>query len=132
MLCKLFRDADPARSRVNPVANLKIKNNLLAIVLILTSLPRNVKVSRALVEQIAFDIGRLLDAGSERPEVSRSPPLDAFAELAARHHSCALRNNPFNCLVATASYCLWTVIRAFSGPPAHHRPSHPASNQLRL
>lgn len=55
---------------MNPVANIKIKNNLLAITLVLTSLPGNVRVSKALIEQIGFSIGQYFAAAAERPEVS--------------------------------------------------------------
>lgn len=55
---------------MTPVANLKIKNNLLTITLILTTLPASVKVSRAVVEQVGYVIGQYLGAGVERPEVS--------------------------------------------------------------
>jgi hypothetical protein len=55
---------------VTSVANLKIKNNLLSITLILTSLPSSVKISKAVVEQVGYVIGQYLGAGIERPEVS--------------------------------------------------------------
>lgn len=55
---------------MTPVANLKIKNNLLSITLILTSLPGSVKISKAVVEQVGYVIGQYLGAGVERPEVS--------------------------------------------------------------
>lgn len=59
------------RTRVNPVASLKIKNNLLALTLVLTSLPGSITVSKAAVEQVAYVIGQYLGAASDRPEVSR-------------------------------------------------------------
>lgn len=63
--------ADPrVRARVNPVANVKIRSNLLAITLIITTLPARVKVSKAVVEQICYVIGQYLGVGTERPEVS--------------------------------------------------------------
>jgi hypothetical protein len=58
------------RARVTPVASLKIKNNLLAITLVLTSLPGSVKISKPVVEQVGYVIGQYLGAGVERPEVS--------------------------------------------------------------
>ena len=58
------------RARVNPVASLKIKNNLLALTLVLTSLPGSVTVSKAAVEQVAYVIGQYLGAASDRPQVS--------------------------------------------------------------
>lgn len=58
------------RTRVNPVANIIIKNNLLAVTLILTALPADLKVSRNLVESVGYTIGQYLGAGIERPEVS--------------------------------------------------------------
>lgn len=57
---------------MNPVANLKIKNNLLAITLVLTSLPGGIKVSKAVIEQVAYVVGQYLGAAAERPEVSLS------------------------------------------------------------
>ena len=57
------------RTRVNPVANIKIKNNLLAITLVLTSLPSSVTVSKIVVEEICYAIGQNLSAGVERPEL---------------------------------------------------------------
>jgi hypothetical protein len=58
---------------VNPVASLKIKNNLLALTLVLTSLPGSITVSKAVVEQVAYVIGQYLGATSDRPEVSFVP-----------------------------------------------------------
>lgn len=60
---------DDMRTRVNPVANIKIKNNLLAVTLILTALPADLKVSRNLVESVGYTIGQYLGAGIERPEL---------------------------------------------------------------
>lgn len=57
------------RTRVNPVANVKIKNNLLAITLIFTSLPPSIKVSKILIEEICYAIGQNLSAGIDRPEL---------------------------------------------------------------
>jgi hypothetical protein len=57
---------------VNAVANVKIKSNLLAITLIITTLPSRVAVSKAVVEQFCYVIGQYLGAGAERPEVSNS------------------------------------------------------------
>ncbi|ODN88477.1 clathrin-coated vesicle protein [Cryptococcus wingfieldii CBS 7118] len=62
-------NVDDMRSRVNPVANLKIKNNLLAITLILTALPSLIKVSKNLVEATASAVGKNLGAAVERPEL---------------------------------------------------------------
>lgn len=55
---------------MNPVASLKIKNNLLALTLVLTSLPGSIQVSKAVIEQVAYVIGQYLGASSDRPEVS--------------------------------------------------------------
>ena len=52
------------------MANIKIKNNLLAITLVLTALPGSVRVSKDVVEQACFVIGQFFGAGAERPEVS--------------------------------------------------------------
>ncbi|WVQ76597.1 hypothetical protein IAR50_006269 [Cryptococcus sp. DSM 104548] len=60
---------DDMRSRVNPVSSLKIKNNLLAISLILTALPSSIKVSKNIVEATASAIGNHLGAAIERPEL---------------------------------------------------------------
>ena len=57
------------RTRVNTVANIKIKNNLLALTLILTSLPPSLTVSKVVIEQICYTIGQYLDASTERPEL---------------------------------------------------------------
>ena len=54
---------------MNPVANIKIKNNLLAMTLILTSLPPSLTVSRVVVESICYTIGQYLGASTERPEL---------------------------------------------------------------
>ncbi|KIR37913.1 clathrin-coated vesicle protein [Cryptococcus deuterogattii 99/473] len=62
-------NVDDMRARVNPVANIKIKNNLLAVTLILTALPTGLKVSRNLVESVGYTIGQYLGAGIERPEL---------------------------------------------------------------
>lgn len=70
IIATYLQDELTIRARVTPVANLKIKNNLLTITLVLTSLPGSVKVSRAVVEQVGYVIGQYLGAGVERPEVS--------------------------------------------------------------
>ncbi|XAO25307.1 hypothetical protein I312_104129 [Cryptococcus bacillisporus CA1280] len=62
-------NVDDMRARVNPVANIKIKNNLLAVTLILAALPTGLKVSRNLVESVGYTIGHYLGAGIERPEL---------------------------------------------------------------
>jgi len=54
---------------VNAVANVKIKNNLLAITLVFTSLPPSIRVSKVLIEEISYAIGQNLGAGSDRPEL---------------------------------------------------------------
>lgn len=54
---------------MNSVANVKIKNNLLAMVLIATSIPLSVQVSKLVIEQMCSDIGRYMGAGDERPEL---------------------------------------------------------------
>ena len=59
------------RARVNPVANVKIKNNLLAITLVLTVLPLSVRVSKEAVEEVCFVLGQYFGAGIERAEVSQ-------------------------------------------------------------
>lgn len=58
------------RARVTPIASLKIKNNLLTITLVLTSLPGSVRISKAVIEQVGYVTGQYLGAGVERPEVS--------------------------------------------------------------
>ncbi|OCF33994.1 clathrin-coated vesicle protein [Kwoniella heveanensis BCC8398] len=60
---------DDMRARVNPVANVKIKNNLLALTLVLTALPSGTKVSRTLLESVGYTIGQYFGAASERPEL---------------------------------------------------------------
>jgi hypothetical protein len=57
------------RTRVNPVANVKIKNNLLAITLVFTSLPPSVTVSKIVIEEICYAIGQNLSAAVDRPEL---------------------------------------------------------------
>lgn len=57
------------RTRVNAAASVKIKNNLLAITLIFTSLPPSIRVSKVLIEEISYAIGQNLGAGSDRPEL---------------------------------------------------------------
>jgi HEAT repeat protein len=89
LLSACLSNVDEMRSRVNPVANIKIKNNLLALVLVLTALPLSVKVSKPVVEQIASDIGRYLSVGNDRPELGLTPIHCATTLLAA-----SLRNVP--------------------------------------
>ncbi|WWC67479.1 uncharacterized protein I206_101387 [Kwoniella pini CBS 10737] len=62
-------NVDDLRARVNPIANTKIKNNLLAITLILTTLPAGVKFSKNLIESVGYTIGQYLGASTERPEL---------------------------------------------------------------
>ncbi|ORY24869.1 putative clathrin-coated vesicle protein [Naematelia encephala] len=69
LLSSCLGNIDDMRTRVNPVASIKIKNNLLAIVLVLTSLPASVKVSREVIEQICYDTGHNLGSAAERPEL---------------------------------------------------------------
>lgn len=66
---------DDMRSRVNPVANIKIKNNMLALVLILTSIPLGVSMSKPVIEHAISDITRYQtpSAMSERPELGLTP-----------------------------------------------------------
>lgn len=54
---------------MNAIANVKIKNNLLAITLVFTSLPPSVKVSKVVIEEICYAIGQNLSAASDRPEL---------------------------------------------------------------
>lgn len=58
-----------SRTRVNTVANIKIKNNLLALTLVFTSLPPSIKVSKVVIEEICYAIGQNLSAASDRPEL---------------------------------------------------------------
>ncbi|WWD08143.1 hypothetical protein V865_006254 [Kwoniella europaea PYCC6329] len=60
---------DDMRTRVNTASNIKIKNNLLATTLVLTTLPSGIKVSKNLIESVAYTIGQYLGAGTERPEL---------------------------------------------------------------
>ncbi|KAL7423379.1 hypothetical protein Q5752_002682 [Cryptotrichosporon argae] len=69
LLSACLGNIDDLAARVNPIANVKIKNNLLALVLVLTALPANTRVSRPVVEQIAYTVGTYLGAGAERPEL---------------------------------------------------------------
>jgi len=66
---------------VNPAANIKIKNNLLAITLVLTALPASVRVSKEVVEHFCLVLGQYFGAGTERPEVghpfSKRYPADS-------------------------------------------------------
>lgn len=97
------------RARVNPVANVKIKNNLLAITLILTALPLSVRVSREVVEQVCFVLGQNFGAGTERPEVSQTswiirPRL--ILNFSAWSHRNALCRDPSPCVSPTSSFCI--------------------------
>lgn len=83
LLSSCLANIEDMRTRVNSVASLKIKNNLLAVTLVLTSLPAGVRVSRDLVEQIAYDIGQNLSAGPERPELGLTAVGCATTLLAA-------------------------------------------------
>ncbi|WWD21891.1 hypothetical protein CI109_106379 [Kwoniella shandongensis] len=76
-------NVDDMRARVNPVANVKIKNNLLAITLVLTTLPGDFKVSKSVVEGVGYTIGQYLGASSERPELGLTAIHCASTLLAA-------------------------------------------------
>ncbi|ORX36130.1 armadillo-type protein [Kockovaella imperatae] len=69
LLSLCLSHVDEMRTRVNPVANIKIKNNLLAMTLILTSLPPSLSVSRVVIESICYTIGQYLGSASERAEL---------------------------------------------------------------
>ncbi|EIW68556.1 hypothetical protein TREMEDRAFT_74089 [Tremella mesenterica DSM 1558] len=69
LLSACLGNVDDMRTRVNPVANTKIKNNLLAMTLVLTSLPTNVKLSRDVLEQVGYVMGQYLGVGADRPEL---------------------------------------------------------------
>ena len=69
---KMDRKLINCRARSGQVANIKIKNNLLAITLVLTTLPPSVRVSKVVIEQIGYTIGQYLGSTAERPEVSLS------------------------------------------------------------
>jgi hypothetical protein len=75
LLGACLQHIDDMRSRVNPVANIKIKNNMLALVLILTALPLGVPVSKPVIEQAVSDIARYMTPASmaERPELGLTP-----------------------------------------------------------
>lgn len=73
LLGSCLNNVDEMRTRVNPVASVKIKNNLLALVLVLSTLPLGVEVSKPVVEQICSDIGRYMGAAKERPELGLTP-----------------------------------------------------------
>ncbi|KAK8846574.1 hypothetical protein IAR55_005660 [Kwoniella newhampshirensis] len=76
-------NVDDMRARVNPVANIKIKNNLLAITLVLTALPGGISLSRSLVEGVGYTIGQYLGAGNERSELGLTAVHCASTLLAA-------------------------------------------------
>ncbi|CDZ96614.1 Uncharacterized conserved protein [Phaffia rhodozyma] len=59
---------DEMRGRSGPVAVAKVRNNLLALVLLMTGLPSDLKVGRALVERTCEIIGQKLSA--EEDEIS--------------------------------------------------------------
>ncbi|KAL1408350.1 hypothetical protein Q8F55_005159 [Vanrija albida] len=73
LLSACLKNIDDVRTRVNPAASIKIKNNLLALTLILTTLPPSVRVSKVVIEQIAIDLGRYMGAAAERPELGLTP-----------------------------------------------------------
>jgi hypothetical protein len=52
-------------NRSGPIASLKAKNNMLAAVLVLTTMPNTMKLSRALVEQCCYLISQRLSEPSE-------------------------------------------------------------------
>ena len=69
LLSSCLSHVDDMRTRVNPVANTKIKNNLLALTLVLTSLPASLPISKVVVEQICYTVSQYLDAARDRPEL---------------------------------------------------------------
>jgi hypothetical protein len=48
---------------------------MLAITLVLTSLPGSVMVSKAVIEQVGYVVGQYLGVGIERPEVCLQTPI---------------------------------------------------------
>ncbi|KAK4685134.1 HEAT repeat-containing protein 5, partial [Tremellales sp. Uapishka_1] len=73
LLSGCVTNIDDMRARQGQVADCKIKNNLLAITLILTSLPSSVRVSQILIESISYVMGQYLGQGSERLELGLTP-----------------------------------------------------------
>ncbi|WVR04261.1 hypothetical protein IAU60_001261 [Kwoniella sp. DSM 27419] len=69
VLAACLANVDDMRARVNPVANVKIKNNLLALTLVLTTLPAGIKVSRTLLESVGYTMGQYFGSATDRPEL---------------------------------------------------------------
>ena len=68
LLSACLANVDDMRTRVTPMASIKIKNNLLAITLVLTALPPAIKISKVLVEELCYSISQNFNA-SDRPEL---------------------------------------------------------------
>ena len=60
LLSGCLTNIDDMRAREGQVATTKIKNNMLACVLVLTTLPASVQISRPVVEQVCYSIGQHL------------------------------------------------------------------------
>lgn len=73
-LCtELFLFVGGVRGRTGPVALSKVKNNLLALVLILTGLPEDIRVGRSVVERTCEIIGQKLSADEDEVSVLCCP-----------------------------------------------------------
>lgn len=68
---------------MTPVASIKIKNNLLALTLITTTLSTSTQISRPLIEQIGYTLTQYLGSAAERPELGLTAIHCATTFLAA-------------------------------------------------
>lgn len=78
---KIFADIQ-CRTRVNPVASVKIKNNLLAVTLLLTTLSPSTQISKPLIEQVGYTLTQYLNS-ADRPELGLTAIHCATAFLSA-------------------------------------------------
>lgn len=99
LLSGILQNVDDVKSRSDKAAVLKLKNNLLAAVLLLTCLPSSVKIGQAVVEHACFLISQIaLDGESEVTLVFLLPQLRLTSQQMAR----------------TAMHCLATLL--ITGP----------------
>lgn len=65
LLSCCLQNIDETSNRSGPIVTLKTKNNLMASVLILTTLPPTLKISRALIDQYCYLVSQRMSDGSD-------------------------------------------------------------------
>lgn len=104
-----LRTENSYSGREGLISTKKVKSNLLAAVLILTSLPSRVKVARGVVEHLCFVISQKLEENDDvrlplsviimTSEIKCTDGY-RFCPLRKNHYGCCIQQRPVSCLRA--------------------------------